>query len=376
MDASLPFHRAGSTMTQTAPPSANKTPAQANNPELVPPDERFWQRYSPHAEFPLSSAGSLAVHILIFGLLGLMAWLGAVLFSHANRSLPVEAVRLDLGGGGGNPHGRGDDRNNGAQPIEDSGPTQDSKSEDVPTEDTPTPKNIEVKPGPQLTPKFSDDAKRFLQERPTGQAQAFQKLSDVTSRIRVPDSGHGQGGTGRGGGSGDGQGTGVGKSQGPGHGKLTQREKRMLRWSMLFNTDSGPDYVGQLKGLGAILAIPIREDANGREYRIVRDLGARPAKMQEEDISQIQRIYWIDDKPQSVRDVLRVLGIELPTVPSHFVAFMPEELEKKLYELEKAYLDSHYRGRSEDDITETQFQIDKLPGGKYKPKVKGLKVKR
>ena len=92
-------------MAQTAPPT-DRTRNSATRPDLVPPDERFWQRYSPHAEFPLSGAGSLAIHILVFGLLGLLAWLGAVLFSHSSRSLPVEAVRLDLGGGGGNPRGQ------------------------------------------------------------------------------------------------------------------------------------------------------------------------------------------------------------------------------------------------------------------------------
>jgi hypothetical protein len=364
-------------MAQTASPS-DRTNKRATDQPLVPPDERFWQRYSPHGEFPLSSAGSFALHLLVFGLLGLIAWLGAVLFSHSSRSLPVEVVRLDLGGGGGNPHGRGDGANNGPAPVEVGEQPKDRATEDLPPEDNPHPKKIDVKPGPQIKPQFSDASIRFLQETGTESARTFQRLSDVTSRIRVPDrkpSGRGQGGTGSGGGSGDGKGTGVGSGEGEGRGTLTQREKRMLRWSMLFKTNSGPDYVAQLRGLGAILAIPVREDANGRDYRIVRDLSARPARLLNEDISQIQRIYWIDDKEQSVRDVLFVLGIQLPKLPSHFVAFMPEELEQKLYRLEEAYLKKHYPGRSEESITETRFRID-VRGGKYEPEVIGLKVKK
>ena len=48
-------------MAQTLPTSDNQP--------LVPPDERFWQRYSRHGELPLSGATSLAVHLLVFGLL-------------------------------------------------------------------------------------------------------------------------------------------------------------------------------------------------------------------------------------------------------------------------------------------------------------------
>ena len=106
----------------------------------------------------------------------------------------------------------------------------------------------------------------------------------------------------------------------------------------------------------------------------MRDLSARPAPLLDEDISKIQRIYWIDDKPQSVRDVLNVLGIRLPKLPSHFVAFMPEELEQKLYDKEKNYLKKRYPRRSEDSITETKFRIN-FRAGHYEPEVMGLKVK-
>lgn len=359
-------------MTQNAP-IADKT-ARSN---LVPPDERFWQHYSPHAEFPLSSAGSLAVHILLFGLLGLMAWLGAVLFNHSSRTLPVEAVRLDLGGGG-SPQGKGDGPNNGPTPVEAGGPSQDNATEDAPSEDTTPPKEIKVKPpGPQVEPQFDRESIRFLQDTTSESAKTFQKLRDVTSKIRVPDrkpSGYGKGGKGEGGGSGDGKGTGTGNGEGPGRGTLTQREKRMLRWTMLFNTNSGANYVAQLQGLGAILAIPVHESKNERDYKIVRDLSARPAPLVKEDISKIQRIYWIDNSPQSVHDVLNTLGIKLRRVPSHFVAFMPEELEQKLHDLEKNYLEQHYPRSSEDNITETKFRIN-VRDGKYEPEVLDLKVK-
>jgi hypothetical protein len=135
----------------------------------------------------------------------------------------------------------------------------------------------------------------------------------------------------------------------------------MLRWSMLFNTNNAGDYLAQLRGLGAILAIPVKEGPEGREYRLVRDLSARPAKLLEEDLSKIQRIYWVDEKPQSVNDVMASLGVDVR--PSHFVAFMPQELEDKLFRMEKAY-----RGRSEDEIHETKFRVNKTARG-YEPEV-------
>jgi hypothetical protein len=343
---------------------------------LTPPDERFWQRYSPHGEFPLSGATSFGLHLLVFGLLALLAWFGAMLFSHASRSLPVEAVRLEIGGGGGNPHGRGDGPGVGKAP-EEAGSAEEATPDTTPRETIKRP-DLKIEPGVRAPLKFDNDATRYIQQTDSDSARAFERLKDVTARVRVPDgkapAGHGRGGTGSGGGSGDGQGTGTGKGRGEGGGKLSQREKRMLRWSMLFNTNSAPDYLSQLQGLGAILAIPIREDASGIEYRIVRDLSARPAKLLQEDLTQIQRIYWIDDKPQSVRDVMVVLQAPLPRPPSHFVAFMPEELEANLLKLEIAYFEKKHKGRGEDDILSTKFRIHRTPRG-YVPEVIGQKVK-
>lgn len=354
--------------SSSAAPIENRT----TKPPLVPPDERFWQHYSPHAEFPLSSAGSLAVHLLIVGVLILLAWLGSILYSNGNRSLPVEAVRLDLGGGGGNVHGEGDASNNGT-PSEASQPN-DNATENVPPDTDPHPKKIDVKPGPQVQSQFDVDSTRFLQETDTQAAQTFQNLSHVTSRLRLTDakpSGRGQGGSGSGGGSGDGKGTGVGNAQGEGHGTLTQREKRMLRWTMLFSPRSSADYVAQLRGLGAFLAFPI---PGSRDYKVVRDLSARPARLLDEDIAQLHRIYWFDNKPDSVAQVAEVLGLRLQPLPDHFIAFMPEEVEQKLFQREKAYLNKKYPGRTEDDIAETKFRLHER-GRTIEPEVSELKIK-
>ncbi len=356
-------------MSQTAPPpDKNAKPAAK---QLVPPDERFWQRYSPHAELPLSSAGSFVVHILLFGLLILASFLGT-LFFNSNRSLPVDAVQMS--GGGGNPKGIGTGPNNGADPVEAAPPSNEKPATDTnPPENTPPP-DLKVNPNTTPKPEFKDQPGRQITMEESN--KTLQNLRLRAGTIPTPgssspsSSGYGKGGPGSGGGSGGGKGTGIGDASGPGVGTPSQREKRNLRWSMLFNTTNSTDYVAQLRGLGAILAIPVREDAAKGlcDYKILRDLStSHPAKFSDEDIHNIQRLVrWVDENPESVRGVMAVLRLNLK--PSHFLAFMPEELEEKLLRLEIDYLKKKHPGHKEDDIKATKFRI-KIRNGKYEPEV-------
>src|SRR5437764_14636778 len=72
---------------------------QSARPRSSLPEERFWKRYSPHGELPLSGAGSFALHAFLVGLLVLLGFLG-VWFNRPSRTLPIEAVQLAGGGGG------------------------------------------------------------------------------------------------------------------------------------------------------------------------------------------------------------------------------------------------------------------------------------
>jgi len=144
----------------------------------------------------------------------------------------------------------------------------------------------------------------------------------------------------------------------------------MLRWNMKFTANSGAEYVAQLKSLGAILAVPVKE-GNNPEYKIIRDLKS-PAKLLDEDLSKINRIYWIDDKPNSVRDVMAALGINMR--PSRFVAFMPEKLEGELFHMEKRYVEDVLKRKFiEDNIDETFFEVVPAEGG-YRPKLQSVKM--
>src|SRR5262249_50172216 len=110
------------------------------------------------------------------------------------------------------------------------------------------------------------------------------------------------------------------------------RKGRVLRWNLLFHTENGDEYLRQLKdirpGGGAFLAVP----PNTGRYEVLRDLSKRPAAGAVEDLKDIKRIFWLDDKPDSVAGLARALGIK---PPPHFVVFFPSELEEELLRLER-----------------------------------------
>src|SRR5439155_18569824 len=68
---------------------------------LLPREERFWQRYSPHHEAPLSGVGSFVLHGLVVGIL----FLGYLLVTQrreaeSNRPVTMDVVQLEGGGSG------------------------------------------------------------------------------------------------------------------------------------------------------------------------------------------------------------------------------------------------------------------------------------
>jgi serine/threonine protein kinase len=142
--------------------------------------------------------------------------------------------------------------------------------------------------------------------------------------------------------------------------RAKERAKRQERWTLLFNTRDGHDYKAQLKAFGAILAVP--DPSNPDNYLVIRDLDQKPAQPRAEDISQIQRIHWTDDKPASVRSLASALGI---TPLPHFVVFFPQEFEEELLNLELSY-----RGKKENQIAETRFEVRRGRGRRaYDPVV-------
>jgi hypothetical protein len=344
---------------------------------IAPPEERFWKRYSPHGEAPLSISGSLAVHVLVGGALLLAGVYLASLLYKPDRSLPVEPVRLQIeGGGGGRPDGSTKGKAGGGL-VENTGGALDKELEQAGLDEGERKPILEPVEAKKLEKVYDDPSRRFIAESTAAPVKAFAGLEQkIRSKLALADrpAAKGQGGTGEGGGQGSGKGKGKGGGTGEGTtATLSQREKRMLRWHMIFTANTGPEYLAQLKGLGAILAFPVSEGADP-QYKVVRDL--RPGgQLIDEDVSKIQRIYWIDDKPRSVNDIINALGLKIRP-PGRFVAFMPEELEKKLFDMEKRYVEKVLRARfDEDRIDETRFRVV-IRGGKYQPEIISVLLKR
>lgn len=344
----------------STPPSDPQVP-NPNNAAPLPPEERFWQRYSPHHEFPLSSVAS----VCLYGFGVLLVWAVVVLAMKQGEdfaSLPVEPITIAEGGG--NPEGEGT-TGPGDRP-----PVQKDVVRDIKPEANPTPniaakevKLDDVTPDPLTLPEIKDLKGRIIEDSNSAVAALGSISVDARKQLfrGLGSVSKGKGGSGEGGGKGGGKGTGEGNAAGPGKGTLNVRQKRVLRWTMMFNTYDGNDYLAQLRDLGAILAIP----NPGGGYLVARDLRHLPPHWEHDDLASIKRIWWTDQKPESVRALSQAL--RLPVPPPHVIAFFPESLEKKLLEKEMRYGRRYGRTR-EDEIKETRFRVVRR-GGTYEPEV-------
>jgi len=346
------------------PPShdGNNLPKKPKKQLPKVPEERFWKRYSPHHEFPLSLSSSLFLHIVGLVILIFGGVLLALIGLGQNNAIAVDAVTI--AGGGGNPDGVGNEKGDGAIPTGPEAVSNDRPpevhSENPSTEQLVTPQAV-----PPIVSQSTDNDRAIEEAKNLG--SRLTNLSS-TARQKFADylAGKGKGGTGSGGGKGSGKGTGEGDLQGPGKNNLTQREKRKARWVMLFTTSAGAghDYLRQLEGLGAILAFPTGDD----KFLVIRDLRSRPFRTVEEDIKTFNMIWWVDDKSRSVESLADALGVR--PVPDYFVAFFPVKLENQLLEKEL----QAFRG-NEEDIDETVFKVERR-NGQYEPVVSQQKARR
>jgi hypothetical protein len=323
----------------------------------APVEEPFWNRYSPHHEFPLSSATSIALHVLALVFLIVAGWFVASMIEKSKLEVGT-LEESTLAGGGGSRQGEGNapgDR-----------PPESGKQEDVEKPTTETPKPSGEVAALDLNKKMVDPIDVALRDpdsaRTINQAnEAVQSLSKLSKDVRSKlfnNLGPGKGikGSGSGGGKDTGKDVGEGAFQGAGKSKFSSRQQRVLRWVMRFNTLNGNDYRRQLAGLGAILAFPQPDGG----YIVYRDLRA-PAKGEVEDIASIKRIFWVDEKKDSIRSLAQAMEVAVPDGP--IVAFFPQELEAELLRKELTY-----RNKKEEDIKETHFKIN-VKGGKYIPEV-------
>jgi len=336
-------------MTPTPPVAPNSPPTSEPRP-LVPPEERFWKRYSPHHEFSLSNVTTLCLYALL--LLVLFAIFYKQLFGDnelppEKKPVDVEPLALAPGGGGGGEGGQGG-KGEDLNPEENLFGTDGSQRETnrkIVMRDLPN-----VPQNPADFPDLADDEEGIRLVKSGNQpVQAIGGLQEGPRRELMKGLRGAPGPVG----SGVGPGTDQGKI-------LSQRKKRLLRWTMNFDTTSGDDYARQLAALEAIIAVPEKEGDEVR-YRVYEDLRARPARGEVKDLSTIKRIFWIDNRKESVEPLVQALGIR--SNPELVVAFFPEKVEADLLQKELKF-----RGLKEDEIEETRFRVLRTRTG-YTPQV-------
>jgi hypothetical protein len=354
-------------MAQQSPTVQDNKAGATGQAPLTPPDEQFWVRYSPHHEFPLSSISSVALHLLLILLVFLAIWVASFVWHEDPRSVPVDAVVVEeTGGGGGNPDGKGKGPGDGGAPPEEA--VEKKQDPDQPVTNLPKELNIPRDVDPLDIPTFSNDKG----DRQAAIPEVMRSLAKLDKEVRQKlfvAAGEGKGGTGKDGGTGTGKDTGQDSGTGPGKGTLTRTQQRMLRWTMIFNTNDGKDYARQLSDLGAIVAYQDPADTN--EYLVLEDLTGN-AKAARQDITQIKRIFWVDDKGSSVASLAGALKVPKP---EFFAMFFPSSLETQLNKLEMEAANQKRRGATEDQINWTRFKVVNA-GGKYQVQVEELELKR
>src|SRR2546423_1068739 len=140
-----------STAPAAPPPSADP------HRQLVPPEEKFWKRYSPHHEAPLSGVSSFAIHVLAIPLLLLVALVvSKVNDDDEKRSVPVDVVRVNFSGGGGAKPGVGSGPGNNDPAEKEIGEGAEAKRADRnPVDDPPKPLPVAKREG--IKNEFDND---------------------------------------------------------------------------------------------------------------------------------------------------------------------------------------------------------------------------
>ncbi len=319
----------------------------------APSEETFWQTYSPNLELPLATIVSVFAHVLI------VAILVAVMVYVAGGS-NKDTVPIQLVDGAFDDAGEGSAGSGGvADPI-------------ALGKAAPQTQDFEALPLPAALPEVRKDIQdRIAIDDPTSTTRMSEEKAAAYGSLdkALQDKLLGLGqkkGTPGGKGTGDSgqEGTGIG-----GTGADSTRA-RGLRWVVRFKTTSGRDYVNQLAGLGAVIAVPAPPDFK-KSMLVFRDPGNPSASSvaTDQDFRAFGgQIQFCDFKRDSVVQVSEALGLKF--TPPAFWAFFPKELEAELARKETAY-----RNKRSEDIEETKFQVISR-GGKYEAVVVEQKVKQ
>lgn len=327
-------------------------PPEIEPVDAAPPDEEFWETYSPNFEFPLSSVGSVALHI---GAVVLLIFIVNIIVGKSDTpAVPMRAVVVvadgDVGDGRAGSGGGTDKKEDIA------------KEEDF-TPSPPVPETELIKIREQVQTwipdsKLSKEQIEAISVSPN--IKQLEKLNDKFRKQLLEGRGDKKGQ-----GQAEGNATGNEKEGGnKGTGNAATTAGRELRWTLNFSTASGADYLQQLKTMKASVVFP----RNNGTAILIKDLAKPNDQTKITELSEMTGMSFVDDRRESVIGV--AASLSLPFTPDVLIAFFPKEIEDQLASLERGH-----RGRKEEDIITTTFKII-VRDGKYEIKVQDQKARR
>ncbi|HVK11356.1 MAG TPA: hypothetical protein VM597_21475 [Gemmataceae bacterium] len=313
--------------------SAPASPPKAPPGPLAPPDERFWEKYSPHYEFPLSGVGSVLMNVGALAVFLMALWFMARSTASDKTSLPISAMNVSFADSSDGPPGQG----SGGGTPEEAVPTPLPRAPSQPVAEAAL-KDVskDVAPWTPNIPNAPDAPK--VESLPN-----LPKLAQLSDEIRKKLLA----GQGDKPGAGKEPGTGITETPGGGAGPKgdpSSPHSRSLRWTIDFRTTGAADYRNQLAACKAVVAFPFPD----KSLRVFRNLSAATPVSEPFEKEKLPGIYFVDDT--NADELARELGLNHR--PTYFICFFPAEIENELAAKER-----EFRGRKESEIFSTTFSI-------------------
>jgi len=127
---------------------------------------------------------------------------------------------------------------------------------------------------------------------------------------------------------------------------------RSARWTIVFKTDSGEQYLAQLNAFKAKVVVP--EPPDWKKNRLFEKIiGKNQGEALDEQY--LPEMYFTDSDKNSASKVARALGLDYD--PPYFIAFFPKDVENELAAKERSY-----RNREEKDVHSTTFHVIERDG--------------
>lgn len=325
-----------STATPPKPAPDREPKPKAPTDLLGPPEEEFWESYNKRLEFPTATVAAVLYHVIVLAILFVaFKWF----ISGPDRSsVPVKLINIE----------GLDDVGNGSQ---GSGGQEDPLADGSP--DKLKDRSKDLLPTPDALPDVSiADLRKIMDDNGTtpispANAGAYKFLDDNLKKKML--------GAQKGAGPGSGKGFDGTSGSGPGGVGADSTRARTLRWVLRFRV-SGDDYVAQLSAMGAVIMVPLPPE--NEKCLFISDLkNPNPRLATDGDFNRLgNQIKFSDTRPDSVRDVCRILGVRENA--KSFWAFFPKGFEDDLSRKEL-----NYRNRRSEDIEETIFRVINRAGG-------------